>query len=447
MDLPSVEKISLINFRKTAAQAFYISTKSDNGPVHINFPFEKPLGPNTFNTEIDKRIFRLAKKEKISIGTGTNSFSITGLKSISKKIVTSKKGWIIAGPMELNQFLIKKIILLSELTGFPVLADGISNLRWINSERIFSNYNLFYKSTTFFEKNIPELIIQFGRTPTSMILEKFFQNKKISIYSIDKFGDRFDSGNKSVKIIKADPGEFCDNVLNQIKKENNDTPTYFEQIQFAESTSEKIKNRYLSTKNFKLEPVLLYNIIRNLPAKTRVIIGNSLPVRDLDNFIKENHEIEFYFNRGASGIDGVTSTAAGVASQGVTTVLITGDLSFLHDLNALMVMKKYPLPLTIFVINNNGGAIFNSLPAASGNKLIDKFFITPHNLKIGEIVTSFGLKYVEVKSIDELTYISMNVNEKKACAVVEIKTNPVKSKKFREKIFTKVEKQITRGTL
>ena len=129
------------------------------------------------------------------------------------------------------------------------------------------------------------------------------------------------------------------------------------------------------------------------------MIGNSLPIRDFDWFCdKTAVNVKTFYNRGASGIDGITSTALGISSIFKPTILLTGDLSFLHDLNALITAKKISIPLIVIVINNNGGGIFNALPITSSKKVFTEYFITPHNLDIGKIVKSFGLKHYLISS-------------------------------------------------
>ena len=97
------------------------------------------------------------------------------------------------------------------------------------------------------------------------------------------------------------------------------------------------------------------------------IIGNSMPIRDVDMFTsKSDVHIDTYANRGASGVDGVISTALGVAANNKRTLLLIGDVSFYHDMNGLLA-SKYVQNVTIVIINNNGGGIFSFLPIADSN--------------------------------------------------------------------------------
>ena len=173
------------------------------------------------------------------------------------------------------------------------------------------------------------------------------------------------------------------------------------------------------------------------------MVGNSLPIRDFDGFIgKTTKNFEVYFNRGASGIDGVTSTALGIASIKKPTVLITGDLSFIHDLNALLPAKRYSIQLIVILINNNGGGIFEMLPISSNKKWFKEYFKTPHNLNISSIVKSFGLEHHIIKSKKDLQNKLNNSLKNKSFTVLEIKTDSSLSKKMRKNYWADAIMQI-----
>src|SRR5699024_10589021 len=110
-------------------------------------------------------------------------------------------------------------------------------------------------------------------------------------------------------------------------------------------------------------------LFASLPENSGVFVGNSMPIRDADTFFTNtNKTVKVYGNRGVSGIEGIVSTALGIAASGEHdhVTLVIGDLSFYHDLNGLFASKKYQIPLTILLINNDGGGIFSFLPQANG---------------------------------------------------------------------------------
>src|SRR5699024_1911653 len=126
------------------------------------------------------------------------------------------------------------------------------------------------------------------------------------------------------------------------------------------------------------EGTTIRSVINGLPDESHLFVANSMPVRDVDTFLlpmKKN--IHTYANRGVSGIDGTMSSAHGIASSGERVTLIIDDLSFYHDFNSLLIAKRYDFPITILLINNNGGGIFSFLPQAKEDAYFEHLFGTP----------------------------------------------------------------------
>jgi 2-succinyl-5-enolpyruvyl-6-hydroxy-3-cyclohexene-1-carboxylate synthase len=143
-----------------------------------------------------------------------------------------------------------------------------------------------------------------------------------------------------------------------------------------------------------------------LPEGAHLFVGSSMPVRDCDTFFWPQHrsEIAVLGNRGANGIDGVTSTALGVsaASGGNTpTVLVIGDLSFYHDLNGLLAARLHHLNLTVVLVNNDGGGIFSFLPQAAYPEHFEQLFGTPTGLDFESAVRMYGGDFTRITTWDQ----------------------------------------------
>jgi 2-succinyl-5-enolpyruvyl-6-hydroxy-3-cyclohexene-1-carboxylate synthase len=448
--LPQLSVKRIINLQKIAVTAFETSLINNKGPVHLNFPFRKPLEPNSFTDEVDDEIL-MAVKNTITPEANINrneNLSKRETKQISRiadNIIGTEKGLIIVGPKENDPKFVSKIKQLSKITGYPILADGVSHLRFktsVSDRNICCNYNSFLRSQKFKNNHQPGIILQFGRTVTSVFLQNFIEQFKPVRFIINEYGDLFGSS-KASKIVKLNPVSFCENLIRVlteskfIRKHN-----WIKTFRKAETLAEEIKTSLLKKSNLKTEPKIFTELISIIPSNTKIMVGNSLPIRDFDYFIgKTNKNLKLFFNRGASGIDGVTSTALGIASIEKTTILITGDLSFLHDLNALLPAKKYSIPLIVILINNNGGGIFEMLPVSSSNKF-KAYFKTPHNLNIAPMVKSFGLEHHLIKNEKDLKINLINSLQKKSLTVLEIKTDSNLSKKMREKYWAEVVKNI-----
>ena len=448
--LPQLSVKRIINLQKIAVRAFETSLIKNKGPIHLNFPFRKPLDPNSFTDEVEDEILvainnTIVPEANINRNEDLSKRETKQINKIAENIIEKENGLIIVGPKEYDPEFVSNIKQLSKITGYPILADGVSHLRFktsVSDKNICCNYNAYLRSQKFKDNHQPKIILQFGRTVTSVFLQNYLELSKPLRFIINEYGDLFDPS-KTSKVVKVNPVSFCENITkvlieNKFKRKNN----WVKIFNKAEVLTEEIKTLLLKKSTLKIEPKVFLELISIIPSNTKIMVGNSLPIRDFDNFVgKTNKNLKLFFNRGASGIDGVTSTALGIALIEKPTVLITGDLSFLHDLNALLPAKKYSIPLVVILINNNGGGIFEMLPVSSNNKF-KTYFKTPHNLSIAPMVKSFGLEHQLIKNEKELKIKLINSLQKKSFAVFEILTDSISSLQMRKKYWADVVKKI-----
>ncbi|MES1167925.1 MAG: thiamine pyrophosphate-dependent enzyme, partial [Oleiharenicola lentus] len=144
------------------------------------------------------------------------------------------------------------------------------------------------------------------------------------------------------------------------------------------------------------------------------------------------------FNRGANGIDGTLSTALGLAhGERRPTVLLTGDLALLHDTNGFLSVPKFRGGLTIVLINNNGGGIFEHLPVAQFNPPFEEFFATPQDIDFRKLCTTYGVDHVRVKSLAQLARLVATL-PKTGVRVLEVRTDRKRDAAFRRQLFARV---------
>jgi 2-succinyl-5-enolpyruvyl-6-hydroxy-3-cyclohexene-1-carboxylate synthase len=138
-------------------------------------------------------------------------------------------------------------------------------------------------------------------------------------------------------------------------------------------------------------------ILGEMPRGGHLVVASSMPVRDLEWYAPRRTDITVHANRGANGIDGVVSTAIGVAAAGVPTVALVGDLAYLHDSSALIALARRGLDLTIVVIDNDGGGIFSFLGQAEAldTERFEQLFGTPHGTDCAALARAHGLETVE----------------------------------------------------
>jgi 2-succinyl-5-enolpyruvyl-6-hydroxy-3-cyclohexene-1-carboxylate synthase len=452
LGLPSISDIGLNHLQKIAIRSYQISLNNDKGPVHLNFPFRKPLEPGSYTDLVNKKIIQI---NPLRFSTPKSNSAIQDnlirlMNRISEDVIRFEKGLIIAGPMEYSSKVLDGIKKLSRLLNYPILADGISQLRFgvnKNDKNIIANCNSFLKSDNFKKVIEPDIILQFGRTPTSAALDEFLSKSNADRYLVNSFGDKFDPAGNSKAILPVESELFCEMINAKLKQKKflRRGSNYLQSFIRAEIICERNKHRFIAKSGIEGEAYLISQIFNLLPSGCNIFIGNSLPVRDLDNFASANSKkINLHFSRGASGIDGINSTALGVAVLKTPTILITGDLSFLHDLSALITLKKYKIKLLIIVINNNGGGIFESLPIANKVKNFKEYFLTPHDLDLGKIVNSFEIDHQLISSLRKWKAALRYWLKKNTQLVIEIKTDARKSADLRVKYFDQVMKKLNK---
>ncbi|NMB81465.1 MAG: 2-succinyl-5-enolpyruvyl-6-hydroxy-3-cyclohexene-1-carboxylic-acid synthase [Ignavibacteria bacterium] len=426
-----------------------VAIKHNPGPIHFNLPFEKPFEPDTFTDSIEtKFIERLLNiKREISKEIVTQQTLKPELNKLTETVKKKRKGIIICGYNNYGVEFKDALINFSEQTGYPIFADGASGLRYgiTKSKNVIDNFNTLIRSDLFCKKFDPEIIILLGGAPTSNQLHDFIKKSNAEKIIVNEFGDKNDPTLTAKKVIKINPIHFFRNsCLDDIKLDKVWINTF---VQLNKIVSD-LKISFIDKKNFTFESKVVNDLIEFLPNNCNLMVSNSLPIRDIDFFSAcSSKKINVFTNRGASGIDGINSTALGIASSSKEpTFLLTGDLAFYHDLTGLHNSIRFNIPLTIILINNGGGGIFQSLPISRFGEIFRTNFITPLKLDFKKIVKAFmGIYYIASESKKLKTTLKQSVKNKKL-NVIEIKTNAKLSSQYRSRFWQiatkKVEKYI-----
>lgn len=445
--LPELTKQSVQKFLERVQEAVSISLTGNRGPVHINFPFDKPLEPHLTTDEISEtKLIQLDNYSPLKfINTTRRLFKQKELVELSEKVNNAASGIIVVGPAIFSNQLKQKIKKLSALKRFPIFADGASNFRSDIRENdlIISNFDAFLRSEEFIKNIQPDVILQFGRTPTSVSLENYFAKIKSDRYIINEFGDCFDPGMTAKRIIKADVYSFIDSLIKMVKMSSLKYDTNFLKLLLTiDDLCEWLKVEFINNSHLIDETNVIWNIARNIPEKGVVFVSNSTPIRDLDFFLqKSDKNFIVHQNRGASGIDGIISTALGIAeATKERTFLLIGDLAFFHDLTSLYNAKSEHINLTIILLNNNGGGLFNFLPIAKEKEVFKKYFLTPLKLDFEKIIKTFGIDYKLVRTSTQLNLAFSRRSD--LPLVIEIKTDAGEALKKRKAYWKNVVKEI-----
>jgi 2-succinyl-5-enolpyruvyl-6-hydroxy-3-cyclohexene-1-carboxylate synthase len=174
-----------------------------------------------------------------------------------------------------------------------------------------------------------------------------------------------------------------------------------------------------------------------LPPQTPLFIANSMPVRDVEFFWTPNNTgIRPFFNRGANGIDGTLSTALGIAHRNQSSVMLTGDLALLHDTNGFLLRNKFVGHLTIVLINNNGGGIFEMLPISKFDPPFEDFFATPQDINFAHLCVTYGVEHQLIQSWEQLQQL-LNPLPTEGIRVLELQTERRADARWRQEYLGK----------
>jgi len=445
LPLPALSKQKIENLKKNLIKAYQTSKQLNPGPVHLNIPFEKPFEPESFTDTINggllKSLWKFNKPDSIKPSV-LNRKDSAAVNSIYKKVITKRRGIIFCGGGVYSSALINQINTLSKAAGYPVIADASAGLRFGNGmhHRILENFNSLSRSSNFIRHYDPEIIIQFGMAPTSIAMLEFYKKSEAEKFLVNEHGDWMDPSSTASLLVKCSPLSFCTALAKKLKGYKV-SRGWFNELKVLNLLAARLKDNVINGASFPFEGRIVNEIVSSLPGKCALFIANSLPVRDFDSYSPVSEKnITVFTNRGASGIDGLISTSLGIASQsGHPVFLVTGDLAFFHDLNALAAANRLALPLQIILINNNGGGIFEHLPIAKHRDVVETYFKTPLNLNFERIVDGYGCSYKLIKNWTDLRKQIKRFGANNSIEVLEIKTDSLESYRLRNDYLRELE--------
>ena len=397
--------------------AYQKSLGVNPGPVHINFPFREPLlSESEVHIDFDLTGFLTQPTDNIYPNSPTE---------ISKIISSSKKLLIVAG-----QYVEKNHLQQLYSKEVPVICDSLSSIRNTDEASLILRYENLLRDQNFAQKAKPDSIIILGPLPTSKTLRKWIENTSSKRIIIEPRG------------IKVDPlsGESIDCQISFDQLSEIDIPTQEPGwLDYWQNAEEKINSKMTKAFSEELalfEGKLAYLLSLHLPDRSNLFVANSMPIRDIEWFWqKKTSNRKLFGNRGVNGIDGTLGTAIGIAHESEDpSFLLTGDLAFLHDSNAMLFAKQFKGSLTIFVINNEGGGIFEHLPI-SREPEFEKCFATPQNFDLSKLCSTFGIKYSLETSWSQIIEkiekpIAVGIE------IIEIPTNRKKDREIRQKLLS-----------
>ncbi|MBN3939843.1 2-succinyl-5-enolpyruvyl-6-hydroxy-3-cyclohexene-1-carboxylic-acid synthase [Nostoc sp. NMS9] len=428
--LPSADLGMLAYLRQTVIHSWERAQTPTKGPVHLNIPFRDPLAPLPDGTDLSYLQSQFHPEDFFA--AITNSCPMPHAPCpMPKEWKECDRGIIIAGvaqPSQPEEYC-RAIAQLSQTLKWPVLAEGLSPVRNYAelNPYLISTYDLILRNQQLAKQLAPEMVIQVGEMPTSKELRTWINATQPRRWVIDKSDQNLDPLHGRTTHLRISVEDIKAEEINL-----SFSSDYLQQWCDAEAKVRLVVDQTMGKIDEVIESKAAWLISQILPAGTPLFIANSMPVRDVEYFWKPNNlEVRSYFNRGANGIDGTLSTALGIAHRQQSSVMLTGDLALLHDTNGFLIRNKFVGHLTILLINNNGGGIFEMLPIAKFDPPFEEFFGTPQDINFAQLCATYNVQHELITSWQQLQQ-RLNPLPNTGIRVLELQTNRKKDAKWRQ---------------
>lgn len=409
--------------RQSMVHAVAQSLQPRPGPVHLNFPFRDPLAPEAGTAPVCaaidlERAATVATRAAEAVTT-PNRFDAVAV----ERLMSHQKGLIVVGsenPPCGEEAFADAVAMLSHKLGWPVLADVLNPLRNHagENEALVCTYDHFLRDAATAAALQPEAVLQIGNLPTSKVLRAWLGKLDGSTFLLTRLFDNTDPLHRFATPLYGDAHALAESLPHQQPEAG--------WVQKWQSLESAIRNRLeaeIAGIDSLFEGKVAWLLSRNAPIGASVFLANSMSVRYGEYFwMPGSRAISIYANRGANGIDGTLSTAMGVAHRGNPTILLTGDLAFLHDSNGLLGAGQMTGSLTVVLINNQGSGIFEMLPVAAHEDVFESYFATPQQVNIEGLCLAHGIEYVSIPDWHRLKKI-ISCAASPGLRVLEIKTD------------------------
>lgn len=429
--IPGADINLLTYLRQTVIHAWERCLFPTGGAVHLNIPFRDPLAPVSDGIDLTNLHSQINSED---FWHHIKPLSPLPPTPYPLPLAPSHRGIIIAGiaqPLERENYC-NNIAKLARALNYPVLAEGLSPVRNYAhlNPYIISTYDSILRNADFKQKLAPEFVILVGEMPTSKELRTWLQQTQPQLLIIDKSSRNLDSLHLRTSHLRVDICELTEFPTLP-------TTTYLEDWHHIETKTRASLDKTFEQTSELLECKAAWLLSQILPPKTPLFIANSMPVRDIEFFWKPNNlEIKTFVNRGANGIDGTLSTALGVAHRNQSSVMLTGDLALLHDTNGFLIRNKFVGHLTIILINNNGGGIFEMLPISQFEPPFEELFATPQDIDFAKLAATYGVEHELITSWDSLKE-KLNPLPTSGIRILELRTNRKYDAKWRKEYLGK----------
>ncbi|MFP5377448.1 MAG: 2-succinyl-5-enolpyruvyl-6-hydroxy-3-cyclohexene-1-carboxylic-acid synthase, partial [Acidimicrobiia bacterium] len=392
------DEASAATWRSVAARAVLEATAAPAGPgpVHLNLAFREPLVGGPARPVGGRPGGAPWHGRAAPVGRPAPPDVVAALAG------GGGRGVVVAGEGAGDPAAVHD---LAAALGWPVLADPRSGCR-IPDATTVAAADALLRVPAFAASHRPDVVLRLGAPWASRVVGEWLAGLDVPQYLVDPHGAWLDPGRSATAVVGADPTALAA----QVAAAPGARPAPADWLAgwaAAEAAAQAAFDEVAAARPGPTEPAVARAVVDAVAPGGALVVSSSMPVRDVEWYGRPRAGLRVLSNRGANGIDGVVSTALGVAVAGPgPTVALVGDLAFLHDTNALLVPAgaAAAVDATVVVVDNDGGGIFSFLPQATAlpPDCFERLLGTPHGLDLGRVAGAHGAEPVAAASVEEV---------------------------------------------
>ena len=401
LPVPEASSAAFRHLRAVVSRTASAAAGRLSGPVHLDVPFREPLAPVP-----DAPVPPGLDAEALD-GRGDTPFLRTvppaslppaaELEAVRRRLAAAERGVVVVGPRARADRLGTAVRALAASHGYPVLAEAASNVRWAPGQPAVAHLDLLLRNEGWALSARPDLVVRLGGGLCSRRAAEWLDASGAEVVLVSEGPEPVDPQHRAGLVLEGDAVAICEALTAATAPRR---AAWADGFLRASTRAGTALADALASEQRLTEPGVARAVVAALPAGARLLVGSSMPVRDVDAFAPVPAEnVRVLSNRGLNGIDGNVSTALGLAAaSGAPTVALVGDLAFLHDLGALVHARRAALALTVVVVNNDGGGIFSFLPIARSTPRFEALFGTPHATDLSHAAALGGASFTRAET-------------------------------------------------
>ena len=406
---PEVSDRALRHLRAVVSRGVAASRGLPAGPVHFNVPYDKPLEPGATPVDLPPGFPGSAEpgltgrpdgQPWVQIGVRRPRADDDEVERLARQMDGATRGVVVVGPHPEADRLGPVSRALAAAWGAPLLADPLAGARYGSAagEAVLGAYDLVLRDDQVADTLRPDFVLRVGAAPTSAALLSWLDRHGDVPQIVIDAGRRWkDHQARASTLLQACPVDALSRLADRLTPPDAGSQAWSALWVEADRAARRAA--------LDVEPHeghIAETITRVLPSATPLFVSSSMPIRDVDAYGGVREEaLPVFGNRGASGIDGILSSALGVAAGlDQVAVALVGDLAFLHDVNGLLAARERDARVVFVVVDNDGGGIFHMLPVREYEPAFTPYFATPHGASLGHGAALYGVPYRAVTQAD-----------------------------------------------